>query len=47
MANKAKKPKAMRSIRSGKKTAQLIKNNQETIYNVWTTLNSQQVLKNS
>jgi hypothetical protein len=47
MANKAKKPKAMRSIRSGKKTAQLIKNNQETIYNVWTTLNSLQVLKNS
>lgn len=46
MANKAKKPRAMRSIRSGKKKAQLIKNNQETIYNVWTILNSQQVLKN-
>lgn len=45
MANKAKKPKAMRSIRSGKKTAQLIKNNQETIYNIWTALNTNQ-LKN-
>jgi hypothetical protein len=46
MANKAKKPRAKRSVRSGKKTAQLINNNQETIYNVWTILNSQQVLKN-
>lgn len=46
MAKKTSKPRAKRSIRSGKKTAQLIKNNQETIYNVWTTLNSQQVLKN-
>jgi hypothetical protein len=46
MANKAKKPRAKRSIRSGKKTAKLINNNQEIIYNVWTTLNSQQVLKN-
>jgi hypothetical protein len=46
MANKAKKPRAKRSIRSGKKTAQLINNNQEIIYNVWTILNSQQVLKN-
>jgi|1048.fasta_scaffold47795_3 hypothetical protein len=46
MANKAKKPRAKRSIRSGKKTAQLINSNQETIYNVWTILNSQQVLKN-
>jgi hypothetical protein len=45
MANKAKKPRAKRSIRSGKKTAQLINNNQEIIYNVWTILNSQQVLK--
>lgn len=46
MAKKASKPRAKRSIRSGKKTAQLINNNQETIYNVWTILNSQQVLKN-
>lgn len=47
MANAKPKKRAMRSIRSGRKTAQLIKSNQETIYNVWTILNSQQVLKTS
>jgi len=43
MANAKKKKRAMRSVRSGRKTAALIKKNQETIYNVWTTLNSNQI----
>ena len=46
MANAQKKPKAQRSRRSGIKKAELIKSNQQVIANVWTTLNSQQVLKN-
>lgn len=45
MAKKTAKPKAKRSIRSGVKKSKLIKQNQEVIYNVWTTLNSQQALK--
>ena len=45
MAKKTAKPKAKRSIRSGVKKSKLVKQNQEVIYNVWTTLNSQQVLK--
>lgn len=47
MANAAKKPRAKRSVRSGVKKAQLVKCNQETIANIWTTLNSLQVLKTS
>lgn len=47
MANKAPKKRAMRSVRSGKKKAELVKRNQETIANIWTTLNSLQVLKTS
>lgn len=47
MANKKTKKRAMRSVRSGRKTTALIMKNNETIYNVWTTLNSQQALKNS
>jgi hypothetical protein len=43
MANKAKKPRAKRSVRSGKKTAQLINSNQETITNIWTALNANQL----
>jgi hypothetical protein len=43
MAKKTSKPRAKRSIRSGKKTAQLIKNNQETIANIWTALNANQL----
>ncbi len=46
MANAKKKPKAQRSRRSGIKKAELVKQNQETIANIWTSLNSQQVLKN-
>lgn len=45
MAKKTAKPKAKRSIRSGVKKSKLVKQNQEVIYNVWTTLNSQQALK--
>ena len=45
MANAKPKKRPMRSRRSGVKKAQLIKSNHETIYNVWTILNSQQVLK--
>jgi len=45
MANAKKKQVAMRSRRSGVKTANLIKQNQEVLYNVWTSLNAQQVLK--
>lgn len=43
MANAAKKPRAKRSVRSGKKKAELVKRNQETIYNIWTWLNIQQL----
>lgn len=46
MAQKKKKPVAQRSRRSGIKTAELIKSNQQVIENVWTSLNSLQVLKN-
>ena len=46
MAQKKKQPKAQRSRRSGIKTAELIKSNQQTIANIWTSLNSLQVLKN-
>jgi hypothetical protein len=45
MGSAAKKPKAQRSRRSGIKKAELIKSNQETIANVWTYLNQNQ-LKN-
>lgn len=45
MAKKKTNPKAKRSIRSGVKKSKLVKQNQEVIYNVWTTLNSQQALK--
>lgn len=43
MAQKKKKPVAQRSRRSGIKTAELIKQNQETIANVWTYLNLNQL----
>ena len=46
MAQKKNKPKAQRSRRSGIKKAELIKSNQQTIENIWTSLNSLQVLKN-
>ena len=46
MANAVPKKRPMRSVRSGRKKALLVKQNQEIIYNVWTILNSQQVLKN-
>ena len=46
MAQKKKKPIAQRSRRSGIKKAELIKSNQETIANIWTSLNSLQVSKN-
>jgi hypothetical protein len=46
MANAKKKTKAMRSRRSGVKKAELLKHNSEVLYNVWTALNAQQVLKN-
>jgi hypothetical protein len=46
MANAKKKPKAMRSRRSGVKKAELLKHNSDVLYNVWTALNAQQVLKN-
>jgi hypothetical protein len=46
MANAKKKPKAMRSRRSGVKKAELVQQNNEVLYNVWTALNAQQVLKN-
>ena len=45
MANAKPKKRAMRSRRSGVKKAQLIKSNQEAIYNVWTILNSQQAFE--
>jgi hypothetical protein len=43
MANAQKKPKAQRSRRSGIKKAELVKQNQETIANVWTYLNQNQL----
>jgi hypothetical protein len=45
MANASPKKRPMRSIRSGRKKALLIKQNKEIIYNIWTTLNSLQALK--
>ncbi len=45
MANASPKKKSIKSRRSGLKTAQLIKQNQEVLHNVWTALNTQQVLK--
>lgn len=45
MANAAPKKRPMRSVRSGRKKALLVKRNQEIIYNIWTTLNSLQVSK--
>ena len=46
MSHKKSKKVAQRSRRSGVKTAELIKTNQQTIENIWTSLNSLQVLKN-
>jgi hypothetical protein len=43
MGSAAKKPKAQRSRRSGIKKAELVKQNQETIANVWTYLNLNQL----
>jgi hypothetical protein len=43
MAQKKKKPVAQRSRRSGVKKAELVKQNQETIANVWTYLNLNQL----
>jgi hypothetical protein len=43
MAKKTSKPRAKRSVRSGKKTAQLINSNQEIITNIWTALNANQL----
>lgn len=43
MAQKKKKPVAQRSIRSGIKKAELVKSNQQTIANVWTYLNQNQL----
>ena len=43
MAQKKKKPVAQRSRRSGIKKAELVKQNQETIANVWTYLNLNQL----
>ena len=45
MANAQKKPKAQRSRRSGIKKAELVKQNQETIANIWTYLNLNQLKK--
>lgn len=45
MAQKKKKPVAQRSRRSGIKKAELVKSNQETIANVWTYLNTNQLRK--
>ena len=45
MAQKKKKPVAQRSIRSGIKKAELVKQNQETIANIWTYLNLNQLKK--
>jgi hypothetical protein len=46
MANAKKKPVARRSRRSGIKKAELLQHNSDVLYNVWTALNAQQVLKN-
>ena len=46
MANAKKKPKAMRSRRSGVKKLELLQHNSDVLHNVWTALNAQQVLKN-
>lgn len=46
MANAQKKKKPMRSRKSGLKTSEIIKHNQQVINNVWKTINNQQVLKN-
>lgn len=43
MANAKSKPKAQRSRRSGIKKAELVKSNQQTIANVWTYLNQNQL----
>lgn len=43
MAQKKKKPVAQRSRRSGIKKAELVKQNQETIANIWTYLNLNQL----
>jgi hypothetical protein len=43
MANASPKKRAMRSVRSGRKKAALVKKNQEIIYNVWTYLNLEQL----
>lgn len=43
MGSAAKKPKAQRSRRSGVKKAELVKQNQETIANIWTYLNLNQL----
>jgi hypothetical protein len=43
MAQKKKKPVAQRSRRSGIKKAELVKQNQETLANVWTYLNANQL----
>lgn len=45
MANAQKKPKAQRSRRSGIKKAELVKQNQEIIANIWTYLNQNQLKK--
>lgn len=45
MANASPKKKSIKSKRSGLKTAQLIKQNQAVLHNVWTALNAQQLLK--
>lgn len=46
MANAKKKPVAQRSRRSGIKKAELVKQNQEIIANIWTYLNQNQLKKN-
>jgi hypothetical protein len=43
MAQKKKKPVAQRSRRSGVKKTELVKQNQETIANIWTYLNLNQL----
>ena len=45
MAHAKPKKRAMRSRRSGIKKAELLQHNSEVLYNVWTALNAQQVLK--
>ncbi len=43
MAQKKKKPVAQRSRRSGIMKAELVKQNQEILANVWTYLNANQL----